>query len=141
MTETLLAWGITPVGCTRFCEQPTLAHVGGTKDPSIAAIIDLRPDMVIVDAEENRLEDHDSLVAAGLHVHALRVRTVADVAAQLLPLAESLGVSWVPPIGGPVPPIVGRAFVPIWKRPWMALGTPTYGSSMLTELPRISVKR
>ena len=33
VTETLLAWGVTPAACTRFCEQPDLPHVGGTKDP------------------------------------------------------------------------------------------------------------
>lgn len=134
MTETLLAWGITPVACTRFCEQPALTHVGGTKDPAIEAIVELHPDMVIVDAEENRVEDHDALVDAGLHVHALRVRSVADVAAQLLPLAESLGVSWAPPTICSLAPMSAKVFVPIWKRPWMALGTPTYGSSMLAEL-------
>jgi hypothetical protein len=26
------------------------------------------------------------------------------------------------------------AFVPIWRRPWMALGAPTYGSSLLAGL-------
>jgi hypothetical protein len=26
------------------------------------------------------------------------------------------------------------AFVPIWRRPWMALGQPTYGSSLLSHL-------
>ena len=31
VTETLLAWGVTPAACTRFCEQPTIPHVGGTK--------------------------------------------------------------------------------------------------------------
>ena len=44
VTETLLAWGIAPVACTRFCEQPDLPQVGGTKDPDVAAIIDLAPD-------------------------------------------------------------------------------------------------
>ena len=54
VTETLLAWGIQPVACTRFCEQPSLHHVGGTKDPDVAAIADLGPDLVVVDEEENR---------------------------------------------------------------------------------------
>ena len=54
VTETLLAWGVVPVACTRFCEQPDLAHVGGTKDPDVPAIVGLDPDLVIVDREENR---------------------------------------------------------------------------------------
>ena len=32
-TETLLAWDVDVIACTRFCEQPALRHVGGTKDP------------------------------------------------------------------------------------------------------------
>ena len=72
VTETLLAWDITPVACTRYCEQPDLRHVGGTKNPDVDAIIALSPDLVVLDAEENRREDHDALVAAGISVHALR---------------------------------------------------------------------
>src|SRR5690349_5241348 len=40
-TETLIAWDRTPIACTRFCEQPTLRHVGGTKNPDLAAIVEL----------------------------------------------------------------------------------------------------
>lgn len=134
MTETLIEWGIEPVACTRFCEQPDLRHVGGTKDPDLGAIRALAPDLVIVDAEENRREDHDALVAAGVEVVALRIRAVADVAQQLEPLAERLGVRWT--MTPPAAPrqVTRRAFVPIWKRPWMALGAPTYGSSVLAHV-------
>ena len=65
VTETLLEWGIRPIACTRFCEQPDLRHVGGTKDPAVRDIVDLAPDLVVLDEEENRREDHDALVAAG----------------------------------------------------------------------------
>ena len=61
VTETLLAWQITPVAVTRFCEQPDLPHVGGTKDPDVAAIVELRPDLVVLCDEENRREDADAL--------------------------------------------------------------------------------
>ncbi len=40
-TETLRAWGVDPVACTRFCEQPDLPTVGGTKNPDVAG--DRRP--------------------------------------------------------------------------------------------------
>jgi ABC-type Fe3+-hydroxamate transport system substrate-binding protein len=133
MTETLLAWGIEPLACTRFCEQPGLRHVGGTKDPEIDAIVDLRPDLVIVDAEENRVEDHDALVAAGVPVHALRIRSLDDVDVQLRSVADRLGVTWRP-LEVEARPATTRAFIPIWRRPWMALGTPTYGSALLAAL-------
>jgi ABC-type Fe3+-hydroxamate transport system substrate-binding protein len=134
VTETLLAWGVAPIACTRFCEQPSLPAVGGTKDPDVAAIVDLDPDLVVVDEEENRREDHEALVAAGLDVHVLAIRSVADVDAQLGRLAGRLGTRWDPVGDVHVRPRRGSAFVPIWRRPWMALGVPTYGSSLLDAL-------
>jgi ABC-type Fe3+-hydroxamate transport system substrate-binding protein len=133
VTETLLAWGKTPAACTRFCEQPSLRHVGGTKDPDIAAIIDLRPDLVVMDAEENRREDHDALIAAGVRVHALDVRSLGDVDVQLGELAGAVGASWSP-LDLATSPVQRTAFVPIWRRPWMALGSPTYGTSLLDAI-------
>jgi ABC-type Fe3+-hydroxamate transport system substrate-binding protein len=134
-TETLLAWGVTPVACTRFCEQPQLATVGGTKNPDVGAIVALEPDLVVMDEEENRREDHDALVGAGLAVHALAVRSVDDVATQLPALAEAVGVT-APPLVLPPRPSrePRRAFVPIWRRPWMGLGPGTYGASLLERL-------
>jgi ABC-type Fe3+-hydroxamate transport system substrate-binding protein len=133
VTETLLAWGMTPEACTRFCEQPQLPHVGGTKDPDVEAVVSLRPDLVVMDAEENRREDHDALVAAGVTVHALRVRSVADVDAQLAELARRVGAAWTP-VDIPVAEPAVTAFVPIWRRPWMALGAPAYGTSLLAAV-------
>lgn len=134
VTETLLAWGIEPVACTRFCEQPDLHHVGGTKDPAVADIVDLAPDLVVVDEEENRREDHDALVAAGLAVHVLAVRDLAGLDEQMTGLAAAVGARWEPigPVEAPEP--TRSAWVPIWKRPWMALGEPTYGSAVLRAL-------
>ena len=134
VTETLLAWAIRPVACTRFCEQPDLPHVGGTKDPDLAAITDLAPDLVVVDKEENRREDHDALVAAGLAVHVLAVRDLTGLDAEMTGLAAAVGASWEP-LGVATDPVATRrAWVPIWKRPWMALGEPTYGSAVLRAL-------
>ena len=134
VTETLLAWAIEPVACTRFCEQPQLNHVGGTKDPDVAAITDLLPDLVVLDEEENRREDHDALVAAGIAVHVLAVRDLAGLDAQMHELARAVGAAWDPvgPLEEPDP--TRAAWVPIWKRPWMALGEPTYGSAVLRAL-------
>lgn len=134
VTETLLAWGVEPVACTRFCEQPGLRHVGGTKDPDVAAIVELGPDLVVVDEEENRREDDAALRDAGLAVHVLAVRDLAHLDEQMDGLAGAVGATWEPL--GPIaePPPTRRAYVPIWKRPWMALGEPTYGSAVLRAL-------
>lgn len=134
ITETLLAWGIEPVACTRFCEQPSFTHVGGTKNPDVDAIAALRPDVVLMNDEENRIEDHTALVDAGLDVHVVRINQLEDVNPALIALAERLQVDVTPFPLPPAQPSTRRAFVPIWRRPWMTIGTGTYGSSVLTHI-------
>jgi ABC-type Fe3+-hydroxamate transport system substrate-binding protein len=135
VTETVLAWGIEPVAVTRFCEQPRLPAVGGTKDPDVDAIVALRPDVVLMDREENRSEDAAALAAAGLAIHVLHVTSVDEVPPALAALAAVLGLP-APPgdIPAPAAPSGLRAFVPIWRRPWMSINGATYGSSLLERL-------
>jgi ABC-type hemin transport system substrate-binding protein len=140
ITETLLAWRLPVVACTRFCEQPTLPTVGGTKDPDIAAIIGLAPDVVVVDREENRRDDAEALSAAGLTVHVTHVTDVAQVPAMLRDLASAVGVELdVDPgvdavVLAPATTVGATALVPIWRRPWMVLGPDTYGATVLGAL-------
>ena len=134
-TETLLALGGDVVACTRFCEQPGIATVGGTKNPDVAAIVALVPDLVVMDVEENRREDHDALVAAGVAVLATDVRSVADARKATMTLAAAAGVPT--PEAWDLPAQVSptrSAVVPIWRRPWMLLGEGTYGTSVLAHL-------
>jgi ABC-type hemin transport system substrate-binding protein len=134
VTETLSAWDRTPVACTRFCERPDLVHVGGTKNPNIELIVELQPDLVVVDKEENRREDYEALLEHHLDVHVLHVRSLVDVAPSLFSLAHRVGFDFeAQPLPAPLRHRVS-AFVPIWRRPWMALGQPTYGSSLLSHL-------
>jgi len=134
ITETLSDWGRTPIACTRFCERPDLAHVGGTKNPDVDAIVGLEPDLVVLDAEENRREDYDALVARRINVHVTRVRDLADLDPAMAALADLVGATWTPLALPAARPITRRAFVPIWRRPWMALGAPTYATSLLAHL-------
>jgi ABC-type Fe3+-hydroxamate transport system substrate-binding protein len=135
------------VACTRFCEQPTIAHVGGTKDPDVAGILALAPDVVVVDREENRREDADALTAGGLRVHVMHVTSVADVAHELASLAAAVGASSTSVgIGSgdgfgqtAAEPTWARAFVPIWRRPWMTINGQTYGSTLLEQLGVVNV--
>jgi ABC-type Fe3+-hydroxamate transport system substrate-binding protein len=134
VTETLLAWGVTPTAVTRFCEQPDLRAVGGTKNPDIEAINALRPDLVVMDREENRAEDAAAFEAAGIPLLVLHVRSLGDVAPELERLADAAGVR--PPAlttdGLEVAQGVRcTAWIPIWRRPWMTINGATYGSSLL----------
>lgn len=144
VTETLLAWGVRPLACTRFCEQPSLRHVGGTKDPDLDAVAELSPDLVVMDEEENRREHAEELMARGVDVHVTAVRSLDDVRPALKALAERVGldVDWVtiPHTEIRDRPAEGlRVFVPIWKRPWMTLNDSTYGSSLLSTLGAVNV--
>ena len=134
VTETLLSWGITPIACTRFCEQPQLTSVGGTKDPNLQAIYDLAPDLVIMEREENLREHYEALVAHGVTVHAMHVTSLDSLGLELNRLATALSLS-TPELA--LPNRIDqrlRAFVPIWRKPWMALGQPSYGASLLSHL-------
>ena len=138
VTETLLTWGMVPVGVTRFCEQPHLDTVGGTKNPDIARILALAPDLVVMDEEENRREDATAL-GASLPVHVTAVRSWRDVDSCLDALARAVGAERSEPERDafhrlalePAADARLRAFVPIWRRPWMTVGGDTYGSSLL----------
>jgi ABC-type Fe3+-hydroxamate transport system substrate-binding protein len=137
ITETLLGWGQAPVGVTRFCEGPGIPTVGGTKNPDIEAILALRPDVVLMDKEENREPDADALISAGVRVVATDVCHIDDVNPALARLAGAIGAA--PGLEPPralvaVPGRRLKVFVPIWRRPWMTVGGQTYGSSLLSSV-------
>jgi len=134
VTETLLGWGLTPVAVTRFCPAPGVLAVGGTKNPDIEAIIELDPDLVVMDREENRAADAQALESAGIAVLATHITSLTDVQPELTRLATALGLPAPEPgtLSSPAPHSSAlRVWVPIWRRPWMAIGGGTYGSSLL----------
>jgi ABC-type Fe3+-hydroxamate transport system substrate-binding protein len=135
VTETLLAWGISPAACTRFCEQPQLRHVGGTKDPDIAAIVALTPDLVVLDREENRREDAEALTSAGVTTHITHVTSIRGVASMMADLAAAVGLTFTPGADlGNDPPVWATSLTLIWRRPWMTINQSTYGSSLLRHI-------
>ncbi|MGH9022421.1 MAG: helical backbone metal receptor [Acidimicrobiia bacterium] len=150
-SETLVALGARPVACTRFCEQAGIPTVGGTKDPDLAAIVGLAPDLVVMNDEENRLVDAQGLRKAGLAVHEMSPRTLAEVGPAVASLARVVGApvphafdgaAWAAFMErdqrlrapGSVDDSSPRAFIPVWRRPWMTLSGATYGSDLLAFL-------
>jgi ABC-type Fe3+-hydroxamate transport system substrate-binding protein len=138
--------GVDPVACTRFCEQPDLPAVGGTKNPDVEAIVALAPELVIVNDEENRVEDADALTAAGLRVHSMSPRSVADVGPAVVALGDAIGADvparleppqwdpWLDEQRAAAPSARRRSAVLVWRRPWMTTNADTYGSSLLDLL-------
>jgi ABC-type Fe3+-hydroxamate transport system substrate-binding protein len=146
VSESLVAWGLIPVAVTRFCEQPGLTTVGGTKNPDIAAIVALTPDLVVLDREENRREDAAALEAAGVAIHVTHVRRVSDVGPMLSALraavrldADAAGPGDDRPATDGIGAAGLRVWVPIWRRPWMTVNDDTYGGSVLEACGLVNV--
>ena len=133
------------VGATEWCTHPAdldVTRVGGTKNPDIAAVIALAPDLVLANDEENRLPDLDALRDAGVPVYVTDIRTLDGAFASLGRMLAVCGVSRAPWLDEarrawaavPTPPTRLRAVVPIWRRPWMAVGRDTFTGALLARL-------
>jgi ABC-type Fe3+-hydroxamate transport system substrate-binding protein len=134
------------VGATDWCTHPAdldVVRVRGTKNPDVAKIVALQPDLVIANQEENRKLDVERLEAAGVPVWVTAPTTVdeaLDSLGRLLTVGLQLPAepgwlssarsSWA----GPVPPAVARVAVPIWRDPWMVVGPGTFGGDLLRRL-------
>lgn len=86
------------VGRTDYCELPVelvqaVATVGGTKNPSVAKIMDLAPDLVLANQEENTKKDLEALAASGVRVFVAFPKRVAEGLAHLARLARIFGVA------------------------------------------------
>ncbi len=84
ITELLHYFGLDEyvVGVTNFCVHPTSwrknkSRLGGTKDPDLARIKTLKPDLIICNKEENRKEDVLNL-AEEFPVYISDVKTIQD---------------------------------------------------------------
>ncbi|HEX6472734.1 MAG TPA: helical backbone metal receptor [Streptosporangiaceae bacterium] len=132
------------VGATDWCTHPPdleATRVGGTKNPDVRLIVDLRPDLVVANFEENREPDLDALRAAGVPVWVTVVRTVPEAIAGLGRMLAACGLAEPPWLRAAAavwrgePPAPARtAAVPIWRRPWMVLGRDTFAGDVLRRL-------
>jgi ABC-type Fe3+-hydroxamate transport system substrate-binding protein len=133
------------VGATDWCTHPAdldVVRIRGTKNPDVEAIVALRPDLVLANAEENREPDLDALRAAGLPVWVTDVRTVDGAFTSLARMISACGLrrpAWLDEAASawaavPKPARRRRAVVPIWRRPWMAVGSDTFTGAVLARL-------
>jgi ABC-type Fe3+-hydroxamate transport system substrate-binding protein len=133
------------VGATDWCTHPAdldVPRVKGTKNPDVDAIVALHPDIVLANAEENRAPDLEALRAAGLAVWVTDVRTVDGAFTSLARMVNACALrrpAWIDEAAGawagvqPMQPR-RRAVVPIWRRPWMAVGSDTFTGAVLARL-------
>ncbi len=143
LTESVAATGVL-VGATDWCSHPSdldVTRIRGTKNPDVEGVLGLRPDLVLANAEENRAEDLDALRAAGVAVWVTFPRTVPEALLSLARMLDACGLdrpawldtadrAWSQPWAGPR----RRAVIPIWRRPWMAVGSGTFTGDVLARL-------
>jgi iron complex transport system substrate-binding protein len=97
LTETIYALGLQDrlVGDTDYCDFPPEAQqktkVGGAVNPSLEAIAALRPDLVLVTKNLNRLETVNALDSLGIPSYATDPHTVEAIIGSTERLADLLG--------------------------------------------------
>jgi ABC-type Fe3+-hydroxamate transport system substrate-binding protein len=151
-TYTLCAIGAAErlVGRTSYCHEPAAAVasvpvVGGTKDVDPDAVMDLAPELVLANQEENARGPLEELARRGVPILVSFPRRAAEGFAHMARVARLLGLAREPAVvelvrtayallqpgeGSAARP---RAFVPIWKDPLMTLNEDTFGSDMLVQ--------
>lgn len=133
------------VGVTDWCTHPphlVATRIRGTKNPDVRAIVELEPDLVIANKEENRELDVRRLREAGVPVWVTDIETLDQAFGSLERLFDdALGwdrptwlaearLSWTtPPVGARL-----RVAVPIWRDPWMVVGRQTFTADLLRHL-------
>ena len=158
LTETVceLGVGCRLVGISRYCIEPAeelrfISRVGGTKNPDREKIAALRPDLILMNEEENRREDIDWLrhrfnVSASMPCSVPEAADVVrnlgkalgteDVAEAILleiearmtsTEVEGLGMDQV------------KVFYPIWKQPWIGVNKNTYIHDVLKRAGGVNV--
>ncbi len=98
LTETVLELGERErlVGVSRFDEFPEVAsvrRVGGFIDPSIEAVIALRPDLVLVQPAPGNQRPVEKIAELGIPVLALPMHTVAQTLESIREVGRVLGRS------------------------------------------------
>ncbi len=133
------------VAATDWCTHPPsldVARVRGTKNPNRQAVADAQPELVVANKEENRKTDVDALRRAGIPVWVTVIETLPQAFASLRRL-------FVTALQRPSPTWLGEAervwaaapelpeltaAVPIWRDPWMVVGSRTFTGDVLSRL-------
>jgi len=136
------------VGTTRYCPKHSLSSstsIGGTKKVSLKKIIDLKPDIIIANIEENDKEDVEELMETfpvfvtypknyndsiemlkkfqilfGLS-EKINITNIISEGMKYITASKIKSVTYQP-----------RVFYPIWKNPWMSINNDTFIDSMIS---------
>lgn len=149
-TETLFALGLEGriVGRTRYCihpaeKVPSVPVVGGTKKVDKTTVASLKPDLIIAEKEENTKEDVEALSAIA-PVYVTNIESYEGALNSIVELGEVTGrreqaeklvreiqeAFAAVPVANPP----RKVLYLIWRKPYMAAGSPTYIGSLLEKL-------
>ncbi|MBI5657899.1 MAG: ABC transporter substrate-binding protein [Geobacter sp.] len=142
MTEILFTLGLggRVVGVTSLCDRPAEARrkptVGGMANPSLEAIVALRPDLVVMTRDGNPKEIAQRLAGLGIATHVFTAARLKDLPAGIRRMGRELGAEKAAgrlaakleaaAAGGSVP--AGRrkrALFVVWPDPLLAAGSGT----------------
>lgn len=152
LTELLFDLGVGErvVGVSRECSEPAAAlaglpRVGRTREPDVAAVRALEPDLVLTVAEDTLVREVRRLVSAGAAVYQAQVESVEDAvgligevgdvvdapppAVAALFQAARRGVHEARKIASSHP--ARPVFCPLWRDPWITFAPGTYTYDVL----------
>ncbi|OXM49022.1 helical backbone metal receptor [Amycolatopsis alba] len=129
-------------GATDYCTHPVeldVPRVGGSKYPNVDKVLELAPDLVLANSEENRPEDVERLRANGIPVWVMEASatvpsalgSIRRILTQAYDLAEPDWLVEAEEVWRETRPERFRAVVPVWRKPWIVLGRDTFGGDVL----------
>ncbi|MGW3958677.1 helical backbone metal receptor [Amycolatopsis sp. NPDC005003] len=132
-------------GATDYCTHPStldVPRVGGSKYPKLDRVLDLAPDLVLANAEENRQEDVERLRANGIPVWVMAAAASVPAAlgslrrilTQAYELDEPEWLVAAEEAWREVRPVRFHAVVPVWRKPWIVLGRDTFAGDVLRRV-------
>lgn len=135
------------VGCTKFCIEPpglqrTATLCGGTKDPDLEQITNLKPTHILVNEEENK---PDHIAALGKIALVLNTfpKSPEHVPGMINDICRFLGTQDASDHAGQIEQLIKEVkalnvsrklkscMYFIWRNPWMIVSEDTYISRML----------
>ncbi len=145
ITETLFELGLDDqiIAVTRWCTRPAekVIHkpkVGGTKNPKLQSILEWKPDIVILDRDENRKEDAEEIEKQGIRTFAVFPKTIDDSMQVIRQLGELFSVqseaaAMISEIqnlrDAYAPGRIYESLILIWRKPYMTINADTYVNS------------
>ena len=151
LTETLFALGVGErvVGVTRFCDRPPQAKaipkVGGFVDPSLEAIVRLKPDLVVAMPSRGQRKTLDALRSASIPVFVAFGDTIDEIRDLITGLGQAVGreaaaqqlrakldaeLAAVPKVPGPPP----RVAILVATDPLVLAGPTTFAADAISRV-------